>query len=632
MAISGISFWHCKEVLNFFRIVISSFDRAITATETKTDKPDFMTIERTFDLLERYNELFPAKEDVLCGKQNGAWVKYSTTDYIRLSHQFSYGLLELGIRRGDKVITVSNNRPEWNFADMGMAMAGVVHVPVFTSLSQAEYQYIIRHCEAKLILVSDRKLHRVVEPAVLATGLPVEVYSFDPIEGVKNWKEILDDGGSHAGEHRQTLEELKSSIRPEDFASLIYTSGTTGKAKGVILTHRNMVSNFLSAASVFNLKPADRYLSILPLCHVGGRLGNYQTQYSGASIYYAESMGTIAANMADIRPDGFDAVPRVIEKFYDVIISKGNKLTGIKRKLFFRAVFLGLKYKPFGENGWLYELELKLADKLIFSKWRQALGGKVRIAGCGGASLQARLERVFWAAGIKIINMYGLTETSPIITINRTDKGNVKLGSVGTVIEDVEVKIADDGEILCKGPNVTPGYFKDPELTRQAFDTEGWFHTGDIGYLAEGKFLMVTDRKKEIFKLSNGKFIAPQVVENIFKESPFIDQILVTGEHEKFASALIAPDFKYLEDWMKSRSIEVTGNGETIRHPEVLSLYSREVENLNQKLSPPERLNRFRLIPDEWSPASGELSPTLKLKRQFIQDKYKELIAQIYMK
>lgn len=590
-----------------------------------------MTVARTFDLLERYRENF-TKDDALCNKQNGVWVKYSTADYVDFSYHFSYGLLELGLQKGDKIMTVSNNRAEWNFADMGMSMIGVIHVPVFTSLSTAEYQHIINHCEARLIIVSDKKLFRVVNPAVTGSGRPVEIYSFDEIEGVKNWKEIVEAGKLNSARHKQAVDDIKSTIKPDDFASLIYTSGTTGTAKGVILTHRNLVSNFLAAASVFNLKPTDKYLSILPLCHVGGRLGNYQTQYSGTSIFYAESMGTIAANMAEIRPDGFDAVPRVLEKFYDVIISKGNKLDGMKKKIFFWAVELGLKYKPFGENGWLYERKLKIADKLVFSKWRQALGGNVRIVGCGGASLQSRLERIFWAAGIKILNMYGLTETSPIITINRTEKGRVRLGSVGTVIEGVEVKIADDGEILCKGPNVTPGYYKDPELTRQAFDQDGWFHTGDIGRIDDGKYLMVTDRKKEIFKLSNGKFIAPQIIENVFKESPIIDQIMVIGEHEKFASALISPDFKYLEDWKKLNNISDSSNEELIRHSAVQSLFSSEIEHLNKKLSPFERLNRFRLVHDEWTPATGELSPTLKLKRQFIYKKYKDHISQIYMK
>lgn len=590
-----------------------------------------MDIERTFDLLDRYRERF-VKEDALCSKQNGVWIRYSSDDYIDYSYNFSYGLLELGLKKGDRIITVSNNRAEWNFADMGMSMIGVVHVPVFTSLSSSDYQYIINHCEPKCIIVSDKKLHKVVSKAAEADGKQVQIYSFDDIEGVKSWKEIIDAGNKSPLKQGSTVDTIKSSIGPDDFASLIYTSGTTGKAKGVMLTHRNMVSNFLAAASVFNLKPEDKYLSILPLCHVGGRLGNYQTQYSGSGIYYAENMGSIGQNMAEIRPDGFDAVPRVLEKFFDVIISKGSKLTGIKKKLFFWAVHLGLKYKPFGGNGWLYEQKLKIADKLIFSKWRQALGGNVRIAGCGGASLQPRLERIFWAAGIKIINMYGLTETSPIITINRTDKGNVMLGSVGTVITGVEVKIAGDGEILCKGPNVTPGYYRDPELTKMAFDEEGWFHTGDIGHMEDGKFLMVTDRKKEIFKLSNGKFIAPQIIENIFKESPIIDQIMVIGEHEKFASALISPNFRYFDDWKRSKNISFSDNEELIRHSEVQSFFSFEIENLNKKLNPSERLSRFRLVQDEWTPTSGELSPTLKLKRQFITEKYKDLISQIYMK
>lgn len=590
-----------------------------------------MSVERTFDLLDRYRETF-IKDDALCGKQNGVWVKYSSQEYIDYSYNFSFGLLQMGFKKGDKIITVTNNRPEWNFADLGMAMIGVIHVPVFTSLNISDYQYIIRHSGAKMAIVSDSRMYRNVNPAIEQSGLLCDIYSFDDIEGVKNWKEIIETGRKNSGKMSSLVETIRRTVGPEDFATLIYTSGTTGKAKGVMLSHRNMVSNFISAASVFNLKPTDKYLSILPLCHVGGRMGNYQTQYSGASIYYAENMGTIAMNMQELKPDGFDAVPRVLEKFYDVIISKGKKLSGIKKFMFFRAVKLGLRYKPFGGNGWFYERKLKIADKLIFSKWRQALGGNVRIVGCGGASLQSRLERIFWAAGIKIINMYGLTETSPIITINRTEKGKVKLGSVGMLIEGVEVKIADDGEILCKGPNVMLGYYNDPALTGSVFDEDGWFHTGDIGHIEEGRFLMVTDRKKEIFKLSNGKFIAPQIIENMFKESPIIDQIMVVGEHEKFASALISPNFKYFDDWKASKKISFSTNEELIQQPQVQSFFSSEIDRLNKKLSPPERINRFRLVHDEWTPATGELSPTLKLRRQYIHDKYRGLITQVYMK
>jgi long-chain acyl-CoA synthetase len=511
-------------------------------------------------------------------------------------------------------------------------MLGIIHVPVFTSLNKTEYEYIIKASGAKMIIISDKKLFRCISPAIVDGGFSGSIYTFDVVDGAACWLEIINKGKCGSGKTMQEIENVKNQISPDDCATLIYTSGTTGKAKGVMLSHKNLVSNFISAAAVFNLKSTDKYLSILPLCHVGGRLGNYQTQYSGTSIYYAENMGSIAANMQEVKPDGFDAVPRVLEKFYDVIISKGKKLSGIKKILFFWAVNLGLKYKPFGENGWFYEKKLSIADKLIFSKWRTALGSNVRICGCGGASLQPRLERIFWAAGIKIINMYGLTETSPIITINRTFKGGVKLGSVGTVIEGVEVKIAEDGEILCKGPNVMLGYYNDPALTKSVFDDDGWFHTGDIGYLEENKFLMVTDRKKEIFKLSNGKFIAPQLIENIFKESIFIDQIMIVGEHEKFASALISPDFKYFNEWRVANKVTFSDIGEMIRFPEIISIFSSEIERINNRLSPPERINRFRLVPDEWSPATGELSPTLKLRRHYISSKYKDILDQIYMK
>jgi long-chain acyl-CoA synthetase len=590
-----------------------------------------MEVRRTFDLLDRYKEKFQ-KDDALCFKQNGAWVKFSSGDYIENSNDFCRGLYELGLIKGDKIITVSSSRPEWNFVDLGMAMLGIVHVPVFTSLNKAEYEYIIKDSGARMILISDSKLHKVVSQAFDFPEFSAGVFTFDNIEGVRNWKEITGKGRSCSESVKLETEKIKNSISPEDVATLIYTSGTTGKPKGVILSHKNLVSNFLSAANVFNLSPEDKYLSILPLCHVGGKLGNYQTQYSGSSIYYAENMGTIAVNMAEIKPVGFDAVPRVLEKFYDVIISKGNKLTGFKKSMFFWAVDLGLKYKPFGENGLFYEMKLKIADKMIFSKWRAALGGRVRIVGCGGASLQPRLERIFWAAGIKIINMYGLTETSPIITINRTYKGGAKLGSVGKVIEGVKVKIAEDGEILCKGPNVMTGYYKDPELTKAAFDEEGWFRTGDIGHLDEKGFLMVTDRKKEIFKLSNGKFIAPQIIENVLKESALVDQAMVVGEHEKFASAIISPNFKYFDDLKSELKLSYSNTQEMIHLSEIQTIISSEIEKINKQLSPPEKIIRFRLVPDEWSPASGELSPTLKLRRQYISQKYSKLLEQIYMK
>ena len=438
-------------------------------------------------------------------------------------------------------------------------------------------------------------------------------------------------GVSDAGKNK--LESIKREILPNDLASIIYTSGTTGRSKGVMLSHNNLVKNFLAGYEVFKLTPDDRYLSIIPVCHVGGRFANYQTQYSGTCIYYAENMGSIASNLKEIRATGFDAVPRILEKIFDNVIARGRSLTGMKKRMFFWAVNLGLRYKPHGEKSWFYYRKLKLADNLIFSKWREALGGEARLVGCGGASLQPRLESIFWASGLKIINMYGLTETSPIITINRTEKDRCKLGSVGTVIEGVELKIAEDGEILCKGDCVMLGYYKDETLTREVIDEKHWFHTGDVGHLEEGKFLMVTDRKKEIFKLSSGKFVAPQAIENRIKESSFIDQVMVVGEHEKFASALLVPDFNYLKEWCSNNDIK---NGkkreELIAIPEVVTLMNKEIDRINQGLMDWERIKRFRMVHDDWSPATGELSASLKLKRKVVADCYSKLLESIYNK
>ncbi len=590
-----------------------------------------MKITRTFDLLERYKSKFN-KEDVFASKINGKWVTVSSKEYIENAYFFAYGLLALGFTKGDKIATISNNRPEWNIVDMGMAMAGVVHVPLFNTLSDSEYKYIFEHSEVKSIIVSDKNIYNTIKPASEQVNSSSKIYSFNQIEGVANWKEIIELGKKNIDNYKSELETIKQGITADDFATLIYTSGTTGTAKGVMLSHRNLVHNFLAAAKIFGLKPDEKYLSILPLCHVGGRMGNYQTQYSGTSIYYAESMGTIAKDMREIRPHGFDAVPRILEKIYDSIIAKGKNLEGIKKAIFFWAVKTGLNYRISGFGLPFYNLKLKIADKLIFSKWRAAIGGNARIVGCGGASLQSRLERVFWASGIKILNMYGLTETSPIITINRTTKPDVKLGSVGALIDGVNVKIADDGEILCKGHNVMLGYYKNPDLTASVFDAEGWFHTGDIGYLEEEKFLKITDRKKEIFKLSNGKYVAPQVIEGKFKESLFIDQLMVVGENEKFASALISPNFAYLKDWCDKKNISYNSNDELIKRPSILDVFDNKVKQMNKTLSAPEKILRFRLVPDEWTPATGELSPTLKLKRQFIDKKYQQLLQEVYIK
>jgi len=588
-----------------------------------------MLVTRYFDLLERYENQF-VKDDALVAKQDGEWVSFSSRQYIRNSYLVSYGLLALGMKKGDKIVTVSNNRPEWNFLDMGMAMAGIIHVPVFTSLNETEYKYVCEHSDARLVFVSDQKLYEKIHPVASSVKEIMEVYAFDKLDGVKHWEEIMELGEKEESTYSEVVEKIKKEILPEDFATLIYTSGTTGKPKGVMLSHKNLVHNFTSASEIFGMGPDQKFLSILPLCHVGGRMGNYQTQYSGSTIYYAESMGTIAANMREIGPDGFDTVPRILEKIIDTVIAKGKKLDGIKKKLFFWAVELGLKYKPPGESSWFYRQKHKLADKLIFTKWRDALGGNIRMAGCGGASLQSRIERLFWAAGIKILNMYGLTETSPIITINRQEKPLLKLGTVGCLIDGVEVKIAEDGEILSRGDNLMMGYYKDPELTKSVIDEEGWFHTGDIGSWEKDTYLRITDRKKEIFKLSNGKFVAPQLIENALKESIFIEQLMVVGEHQKFASALILPNFSYISDWFMSMNKTMPDPEALIEDPDVISAISEEVKRINSMLNEPERVIRFKLVANEWSPATGELSPSLKLKRKVIAEKYKSELEQIY--
>ncbi|MCK5135279.1 MAG: long-chain fatty acid--CoA ligase [Bacteroidales bacterium] len=585
---------------------------------------------RTFDLLERLTKSFPG-QNVLAEKIDGHWISYTSEQYNEIAHHFAFGLLELGFKKGDKIITITNNRPQWNFVDMGMSMAGVVHVPVFTSMNGEEYRYIMEHSDAKMVIVSDQKLYDTIFPVSKTVKHIEHIFTFDDIKGASSWMEVVEKGKNASDDIRKEITAIKNEIVPNDIVSLIYTSGTTGTSKGVMLSHGNLIRNAMAAAEVFQLTSEDRYLAIIPVCHVGGRMGNYQTQYSGACIYYAENMGTIAINLREIKATGFDAVPRIMEKIYDNVIAKGRSLTGIKKKIFFWAVKLGLRYEPFGQKSWFYYRKLKIADKLIFSKWREALGGEAKLVGCGGASLQPRLERIFWASGLKIINMYGLTETSPVITINRTDKSLCRLGTVGALIDGVELKIADDGEVLCKGHNVMLGYYKDEALTKSVFDEDGWFHTGDVGHMEDGKFLKITDRKKEIFKLSSGKFVAPQPIENRVKESSFIDQVMVVGEHQKYASALLVPDFKYLKEWCVAKNLATDqGNDKMIGHSEVISLFKDEISKINKSLSDWERINRFRIVPDEWSPVSGELSASLKLKRKAVESKYTDLLESIY--
>jgi long-chain acyl-CoA synthetase len=589
-----------------------------------------MEITRIFDIIENARERFPKKADVLISKENGKWKGYSVEDYYHAAHNLSYGLLALGLQKGDRVATISNNRPEWNFLDMGLNQSGLVHVPIYPTISETDYKYILNHCEPRLLIVSDKSLLQRLEIIAGKIDSIIDIYTFNEIPWAKNWKEIHDLGYSKAEEFESKLENIKKSIVPDDLATLIYTSGTTGNPKGVMLTHKNILSNVWGISKVFNFNETDSTLSFLPISHIFERTINYYFQKRGIAIYYAENLGTISDNLNEIRPTVFIAVPRVLESIFDKIIGIGKDLKGIKKQIFFWAVNIGLQFGFHRKNGWFYHLKLSIADKLIFSKWRQAIGNRVKIIVAGGAAMQPRLIRVFNAAGIPVVEGYGMTETSPVIATNNYDSGEVMIGTVGPVLPGMKVKISDDGEILVKGDSVMKGYYKEPETTKESFDAEGWFHTGDVGMLIHNKYLKITDRKKEMFKLSSGKYIAPQIIENKLKESFFIEQVMIVGENEKFASALISPNFQFLHNWCTIHGVKYRDNQELIDNPKVLARYQREVNEMNKKLGQAEQIKRFRLVCEEWSQETEELSPTLKLKRRFIYEKYKNILSEIY--
>ncbi|MBN2349676.1 MAG: long-chain fatty acid--CoA ligase [Bacteroidales bacterium] len=589
-----------------------------------------MNIKRTFDILPNYLENFPDKEDALAAKEQGIWVKYSSKQYVETANYVSYGLLALGLKKGDRIATVSNNRPEWNFMDMGMSQAGIIHIPIYPTISADEYAYILNHAKPKIVIVSDKLLFQKIQPLAEKISAIQKLYTYNEIEGAVNWQEIVDIGKKNEEKYKNELEKIRSGILPEELVTLIYTSGTTGNPKGVMLSHSNIVSNFLSARNIHPFNDSHRTLSFLPLCHILERMVNYHFQSVGVSIYYAENMGTIADNLKEVKPQVFISVPRLIERVYDKIIQVGKDLKGIKKSIFFWAVNLGLKFDYMKKRGWWYNFRLKIARKLVFEKWKAALGGQTGLIIVGGAALQPRLSRVFGAAGIPVLEGYGLTETSPVIAVNNLVSREIMVGTVGPVFEGVEVKIADDGEILCKGPNVMLGYYNEPELTKETIDEDGWLHTGDIGEMVDGKYLKITDRKKEIFKLSSGKYIAPQVIENMLKESLFIEQVMVIGENEKFASAIISPNFQFLHNWCALHDVKFRDNFELICDQKVISRYQKEVNTINKQLGLTEQIKRFRLVQEEWTPQTGELSPTLKLRRNFVYEKYDELLKGIY--
>ncbi len=576
---------------------------------------------RLFDLIpyqiSKYN-----KEVALARKENGNWITYSTRDLKEITENLSLAFLNAGIIVGDKVAIISNNRPEWNFVDFALQQIGAISVPMYPTITPEDFRYIFDHAEVKMIFVGDQEIFNKAESVA---GDRV-IYTFDKIQGAENWMDLLESGKDG---NLENLENAKSKVKPNDLFTIIYTSGTTGRPKGVMLSHYNVLSNVSSIAEIMT-PPAgiSKVLSFLPLCHIYERAGSFAFIYMGYSIYYAESLESIGENLKEIKPEIFNTVPRLLEKIYDKIVAKGYELKGVKKNLFFWALNLGLKYDPAKEMGAWYDFQLKLANKVIFSKWREALGGNILQINSGAAALQPRLARIFWAAEIKICEGYGLTETSPVVSTSIPTKEGIRIGYVGKIVKDVQVKIAEDGEILVKGPNVMQGYYKQPEMTAEAIQN-GWFHTGDIGQL-DGEYLKITDRKKEIFKTSGGKYIAPQVMENRFKESILIEQLMVVGDGKNYPAALIVPSFDALRDYCKRKEIVYSTDSEMTKLPEILEKFQSEVDEINKYFGKWEQIKRFKLLDQPWGIDTGELTPTMKLKRKVIHQKFLKEIEDIY--
>lgn len=581
---------------------------------------------RLFDLLPRYQKLFN-KQDMLTYKVDGVWKSYSAQEVLEDANLISFALFDMGLQKGDKLSIISPNRPEWIMTNMGIMEAGCINVPIYPTISQKDLQYILNDAEVKYVFVPDAEMYnKVKEVQPHVPGL-IDIISFNDLPGITTWKSLLEKGQQST--HQEKLEEIKASIGTHDCATILYTSGTTGDPKGVMLSHSNLLSNALANKDAAPFERDWRVLSFLPLNHVFERMLTVLYLYVGLSIYYAESMDKIADNLKEVKPHCFATVPRLLEKVYERIVTKGHELTGVKKQLFFWALKLGLRYELHGANGWWYELQLKLANKLIFNKWREALGGNVKVIVSGGAALQPRLARVFTAAEIHVLEGYGLTETSPVIAVNSFQPDSIRFGTVGPVIKGVQVKFAEDGEILVKGPNIMLGYYKKPKETAEAIE-DGWFHTGDIGEMVEGRFLKITDRKKEIFKTSGGKFITPQLIENKLKESPYIENTMVIGEGHKFPAALIVPAYEALKGWCERTGISTVNHELMIKDERVIQKVQQEVDKANMGLSNYEMIKAFELLPHEWTIDNGELTPKLSLKRKDILRNNADVIARIY--
>lgn len=588
-----------------------------------------INITRLFDFV-YYQDEKGGLQDAFVTKKNGVWNKTSTKELIIQANKASRALLKLGIKTNDKIAIISStNRTEWNIIDIGVLQVGAQNVPIYPTISADDYEYIFNHAEVTYCFISDEEVYKKAKIAKANAPLLKEIYSFDEITGCKNWSEFLKLGLDESLQNE--VESRKHAVKPTDLATFIYTSGTTGKPKGVMLSHENVVSNVLASSKRFPLLDGTpKALSFLPVCHIFERMTLYLYQYLNVSIYYAEGIDKISVNIKEVKPELFTVVPRLLEKIYDAIVAKGSELKGIKKALFFWALDLGLKYEPYGKNGWWYEYKLKIARKLIFVKWQEALGGNICTVVSGSAALQQRLTRIFCAAGIPIMEGYGLTETSPVISVNMYENNLQRIGTVGKIIDGVDVKIAEDGEILCKGPNVMLGYYKDPEKTAEVIEN-GYFHTGDKGEIDADGFLKITGRKKEIFKTSGGKYISPALLENEMKQSLFIEQILIIGENQKMPAALIQLNFEFVKEWAKRHlNIQFKSISELISNQKVIDRVQEEIDKGNEHFGKWEKVKRFELTPDVWSVDNGLLTPTMKPKRDIIVKKYTDLYNKIY--
>lgn len=586
-------------------------------------------IGRLFDIPYYQLQNYPL-EKALTTKYNGKWISTSTKDYIEQANYVSKALLSMGIKKGDKIALItSTNRTEWNIMDIGILQTGAVTVPIYPTISEHDYEYIIKHSESLYVFVSDKEVLKKLDAVKFNIPKLRGIYSFDEIPGCANWSQIITAGKQALND--QELETVKANVVPNDLASVIYTSGTTGTPKGVLLTHENIVSNVMGSENRVPFEKG-KYtgLSFLPCCHIFERMILYLYQYLGVSIYFAESIDKISDNLQEVKPQVMTVVPRVLEKVFDKIYAKGSELSGIKKSLFFWALRLAENYEPYEKNGSFYEFKLKIARKLIFSKWQEALGNNLELLVSGSAPLAPRLSRIFGGAGISVMEGYGLTETSPVIAVNDERNHGWKIGSVGRVLDNVKVKIAEDGEILCQGPSISQGYYKDDEKTKEAF-VNGWFHTGDIGLVDSDGFLFITDRKKEMFKTSGGKYVAPQMIENAMKQSRFIEQIMVVGEGQKMPAALIQPSFDFIKEWANRKGISLGFSlEEVVKDERVIERIQKEIDLINPQFGKWEQVKKFALTPTIWSIESGELTPTLKLKRKIILEKYKDLYTKLY--